>query len=109
MREFKFRAWNKDSKMMTDIFGLEDNTSGVTSLKVMQWTGLTDINGVEIFEGDIVRFESAFNNFEKKIGTVKYCNKEASYGIYYGDVDSINSGVTIEVVGNIFENKELLE
>ena len=67
MRKIKFRAWySKDKSMMYDVQDvydysgwsfesfIEDNKSGKCVL--MQYTGLKDINSVEIYEGDIIYY-----------------------------------------------------
>jgi hypothetical protein len=76
---------------------------------LMQSTGLKDLNGVEIFEGDIVRFFDI-------LYTVFYDIKEGSYRLKPHDdrwvVDymcNFSSEETLEVVANIYENKEFLE
>jgi uncharacterized phage protein (TIGR01671 family) len=82
---------------------------------LLQYTGLNDKNGKEIYEGDIVRatFNDPFNYDNKKMPTetqtVIYSNggfrlKEGPFNSY----DGIGSFV-MEVIGNIYENSELLE
>ena len=78
-------------------------------LNLMQSTGLKDLNGVEIFEGDIVRFFDS-------LYTVFYDIKEGSYRLKPHDdrwvVDYMSNFLSeenFEVVGNIYENPELLE
>jgi uncharacterized phage protein (TIGR01671 family) len=76
--------------------------------ELMQFTGLYDVNGKEIYEGDIVKVKE-FNDeimlvyFED--GYFGFGNYEVRYGRY--SFDPINN--LIEVVGNIFENPELLK
>ena len=111
MREIKFRAWNADLKkpfmavqgtadletLYSFMFHFSDN--GI----LMQYTGLKDCNGKEIYEGDIVKPFSIektknlsiivyeFNQFRIK-GTYLYWNWDLKQ---------------VEVVGNIYENPEL--
>ena len=78
---------------------------------IMQYTGLKDKNGIEIYEGDIVRW----NN---KIGYIGFLKQEMGYCIILKDTDfrlghrNIGSGydfnADIEVIGNIYENPELI-
>lgn len=92
-------------------------------IKLMQYTGLKDKNGKKIFEGDIVRI----NEYYKGIGEtdllykVEYVNRLYKFAfnpiIVNGKYDNNNHDVDlfsyetddIEVIGNIYENKELLE
>ena len=78
---------------------------------VVQYTGLTDKNGMKIFEGDIVKTESElFCNCG--IGTIEFLK---DWCIWYisGDVQNglgdIANGGEIEVIGNIHDDPELLE
>lgn len=86
----------------------EDKRNG-EDVVLMQSTGLKDLNGVEIFEGDIVRFFDS-------LYTVFYDIKEGSYRLKPHDdrwvVDymcNFSSEESFEVVGNIYENKDILE
>ena len=61
MRQIKFRAWDKSCDKMRGISGLQDcfslRSDGVCNddYILMQFTGLTDKNGVEVFEGDVIK------------------------------------------------------
>ena len=150
MRELKFRAWDTKTKKMiftgfhvmgeVTAFGLidqyiDDNRCGAdTSLdrwndiELMQYTGLTDCNGKEIYEGDIVLVpigypedgKPIYGNFQGVIvyGSPIYFTTD-EYGLPIGTTGffietkdgrhSMLLGRDEKVIGNIYENKELLE
>lgn len=76
---------------------------------VGQFTGLTDKNGKKIFEGDVVRY------MNKETMVVSYYSKCASFVIAYSAVNFVysanlmHSNIYLEVIGNIYDNPELLE
>ena len=83
---------------------------------VGQYTGLTDKNGTKIFEGDIVRRDYTLRRGETKrtretqIGVVSYSNKEC--GFCLDKVCNLRKpwdGDTIEVIGNIHDNPDLMK
>lgn len=113
--------------------GLNNSVCGITVKPetVGQWTGLCDINGTKIFDGDIVCVcPSTYSN--KFIGYVKYSKENSRFGIMYiptyaynkkyqfcwfckeitnnlGMDGTITIYYTYEVIGNIHDNPELLE
>lgn len=124
MREIKFRAWDSARKEMCnkpqmdytdDIDGhgfhnayFEDERNFKDLPIVMQYIGKKDMDGKEVYEGDIVAYEGIKVN----IGKIVYSEK---WGCY--EIKMIIGGETLEitdlhysaVIGNIYENKELLE
>lgn len=77
-------------------------------IKIMQFTGIIDINGKEIYESDIIRYtQHLFNTDLKPTKTkeIKWNKWTAAWNIF-----ETNAGETnIEVIGNIYENPELLD
>ena len=134
----KFRAWDKDKKWMVydvqdaydgmwsernsdeinDYYGYASTFQSFTdeeSFNFMQYTGLKDEKGIEIYEDDIVRVtddDGSTDFADGGIGTVGgmgdlfmwYINGEVQNGLY-----DIEMTAYIEVIGNKYENPELLE
>jgi len=130
VREIKFRGWDKEAKRMfivNDIEGLRQNTlwrdkNGNIELwddqvEIMQYTGLKDKNGKEIYEGDIITGETwyesendAYQWTRKKPAIVEW-SKGSICGFYpfYLNARFKCDVKDIEVIGNVWENKELLD
>lgn len=125
MREIKFRAWDKYAKEMvfakTIDFGINGaecivDSSGIIGEVSSEWdleqfTGLYDKNGQEIYESDVVKCTAHGSN-NVFVMQVAYSDVWAMFYVYS---DSHKPrGLTVayhdfEVIGNIHENKELLE
>lgn len=120
MREVKFRAWdsiNKNMRYDIAMVDFEKNRIGFKNpekrlvsenyrefwdlpYELMQYTGLKDINGMEIYEGDVCESVLGIKGiviFDK--GAYKLKSKQSMYGI----------SKLPKVIGNIYENPELLE
>lgn len=135
MREIKFRAWDKIGKRMGEVnyikysnvqynqvsarFKQNEKTfdewfnygdkDGCDNIILMQYTGLKDRQGVEIYEGDVLDYD---NGIGIK-GIVKWYEDGFAIGIL-GAGDASNKSLyqsteDIEVIGNIHENPELLK
>lgn len=123
---FKFRIFLKAHNHMCNVHTLHIGTNKVIvssrygnhsvqindSNILMQCTGLKDKNGTLIYEGDILKIESGKLKMENIYGCVKWCDTIASFGILnnnsHYDFKTFDLEY-IEVIGNIYENKELLE
>lgn len=107
MREIKFRFWNKRDKCWED--GLlktspyYQNPFLRDDLIPCQYTGLKDKDGKEIYEGDIVKSYV----IREQIIEVKFIN--GSFYPFTNGIDFRIESQDVEVIGNIYENPELLE
>lgn len=106
--------WHEDTE---DVCGNFIESSGTLD-NLMQYTGLKDKNGKEVYEGDIIEsplweaepYEIVFKDYAFKARDIR---KKIMYGSdLFFDIDDLLSGCvgeTFEVIGNIYENPELLE
>ncbi|MCG0665603.1 hypothetical protein IMAU20120_02556 [Lactiplantibacillus plantarum] len=103
----KFRAWDNECKVIRDydeLKGLTLDALDASDFKLEQFTGLKDVNGKDIYEGDILE-----NRKYRSI--VKFAN-----GKFLADVvgtisrfDLIGETHDSKAIGNVHENPELLE
>lgn len=124
-REIKFRCWDKYNKEMLDVEDLHwDDCTREFSIRttmysdyfdiedmiLMQYTGLKDKNGKEIYEGDIVKIKS---NPLDMIGYIIYDEYDLAFELRDDENESQEclwyQEQELEVIGNIYDNPELLK
>ena len=132
IREIKFRAWDKKTKKMSENFNpFKDVTTSQddawvswtsygdydkwdlgtdNKFEIMQFTGLKDKNEIEIYEGDIVKWSSSTKHDEiNTIGEVHYEGVVLCIGTGQRVSEHGHYPETLEVIGNKYENPELLK
>jgi len=121
-REIKFRAWDGEQMLNRTLFDRNWYTwenkcvrgavpNDARALEVMQYTGLKDKNGKEIYEGDIMDYDDPEDS---SVFAVEFSNGAFRAGyidwtvdLIYPTLNGINS--QCRVIGNIYENPELLD
>lgn len=108
MREIKFRAWDLDNSIYRERFNITsygrytigNGADYSNKIILMQYTGLKDKKGKEIYEGDIIDGYGVVNFIGGRY-VIVYDKEMKSFEDLLGDDD--------EIIGNIYENPELIE
>ena len=130
MRDIKFRAWIKKEydqcggfmlydpdEESTDYFMVsngrgfavvyDDQWLKESDYEIMQYTGLKDKNGKEIYEGDICLIDWRDNRYKTQKASVIWDDNQAAWDFGPGSTSEVSW--SHEVIGNIYKNPELLE
>ncbi|MDM5231464.1 YopX family protein [Lysinibacillus pakistanensis] len=133
MREIKFRAWDEIGKWMGNVTSFDfdegavfiktkhsddENKFDINNVPVMQYTGLKDKDGREIFEGDLYKYTISHDMYNPESGhtTFEVVHVKAvtfEDGAFYHGTHLLSEIIEFDdsftYVGNIYENHELLE
>lgn len=121
MREIKFRSWDTTDNIM-EYCGLEriGDYHEYMGHPIMQYTGLKDKNGKEIYEGDLLNQKTSYNSnwadmrFQNKtivqVGFEDGCfiNEYTKESLHKAITSIVHNKIAYEIIGNIHENPELL-
>ena len=124
-REIKFKVWDKENKRWVTSLN-EKSTTKINydsrflvkwnQYELLQYTGLKDKNATEIYEGDIV-VNDGYLDWPREVKYHQYCfwfmqiNGEAKYPINFEGIQESNIDYKMrwKIIGNIYENPELLK
>ena len=126
MKELKIKAWLKKEKKMVSIIGIDFNYEYIRyteddnlfnsdykvaefkDIELLQFTGLKDNGGQELYEADVIKFNDGIDDI---YGLISYDDEDGTYRVSYENITehlSEREG-DFEIVGNIFENPDLHE
>ena len=126
MKELKIKAWLKKEKKMVSIIGIDFNYEYIRyteddnlfnsdykvaefkDIELLQFTGLKDNGGQELYEADVIKFNDGIDDI---YGLISYDDEDGTYRVSYENITEHLSDREgdFEIVGNIFENPQLHE
>jgi len=118
-RIIKFKAWDKKDKVMIVPNGLTNPLNRLNDDRYihLQFTGLPDKNGKEIYEGDILK-TSVMHGMPAVIGVMEWHARKAQFGVTAYVEQELPKNIEVnvnssqnnypEIIGNIFENPEII-
>ena len=122
MREIKFRAWHKGKKIISEVLGIDIlhkeiffsngdvdycEISDFKYIELMQYTGLKDEYGDEIYEGDIVTLHNSRYKVIFNMEQARFVLRDDKFEMEIPFTN--NNNERMEIIGNIYENSELIE
>ena len=116
MRDIRFRAWDKQNKNMEEVDLLGSNVlhiknsewENIEDFEVIQYTGLKDRKGKDIFEGDIVA-EGTINYVVAFYAGAWRLKQNIDGDTWWKSLYRYVADFRVEVIGNVYENQELLK
>ena len=123
MRGIKFRAWHKERNKMLDVFGVNFRTPAtvqvlnaqyelyeelLSCVSLVQYTGLKDVNGRDIYEGDICfLIDTEYQNEQYEVA---YSDSQCKFYLkdHAGRLHGFMDDYYLKVIGNIYQNSELI-
>lgn len=126
MKELKIKAWLKKEKKMVSIIGIDFNYEYIRyteddnlfnsdykvaefkDIELLQFTGLKDNGGQELYEADVIKFNDGVDDI---YGLISYDDEDGAYRVSYENITEhlLEREGDFEIVGNIFENPDLHE
>lgn len=118
MRELKFRAWGKHQQSMIAPFHMDESEArdrvlnsihGPENYVILQYTGLHDKNGCEIYEGDVIAYNGAGSIMDPGLYAVRFVNGKfypVSEFFYKGWPKSWGTEHSCTIIGNIYTCSE---
>jgi len=111
MREIKFGIWTGENLIYFDLLNIDESSKYFRdeNLHIIQFTGLHDKNGKEIYDSYVMLWPDEYKQviwFNEKHTETSVHDIETSFGYHFDSQHPVEQG---EVIGNIYENPELVD